>query len=158
MRELYRKNVGVVVCKKGKVLLCARADSSAYNWQFPQGGIEKDENIVEAAKRELFEETGIKSIKLIKQMPCSIKYDFPINNKCHRIPGYKGQDQHWVCFEFLGDDDEINFETNPEEIEFKAFEWADISEAPKRIIEFKKDVYLRVAEFFKDYVKETVNE
>ncbi len=157
MKNLYRKNVGIVVCKDGKVLLCARADQETYNWQFPQGGIEEGEDIIEAAKRELFEETGIKSLKLVKTMPYSLKYDFPKNNKHHQIAGYKGQDQHWVCFEFLGDDNEINLRINPEEIEFKDFEWADITEAAERIIEFKKEVYLKVVDFFSKYVKETKN-
>ena len=137
MSGLYRKNVGIIVCRKGKVLLCARADQSSYNWQFPQGGIDAKEDVIDAAKRELFEETGIKSIKLVAVMPHSLKYDFPTNNQHHRITGYVGQEQYWVCFEFTGDDSEINLEINPEEIEFKDFEWADINEAPKRIIEFK---------------------
>ena len=90
-------------------------------------------------------------------MPYSLKYDFPTNNN-HKITGYKGQNQRWVCFEFLGDDSEINFKINPEEVEFKAFEWADISEAQKRIIEFKKEVYIKVVDFFTQYVKETKHE
>ena len=158
MSGLYRKNVGIIVCKKGKVLLCARADQLTYSWQFPQGGIDAQEDVIDAAKRELFEETGIKSVKLIAIMPYSLKYDFPLNNKYHKISGFVGQDQHWVCFEFTGDDSEIDFKINPQEIEFKDFEWTDINEAPKRIIEFKKEVYLRVAEFFENYVKDTANE
>ena len=49
MTKLYRKNVGIIVCRKGKVLLCARADQKDLQWQFPQGGIEKNEDIIEAA-------------------------------------------------------------------------------------------------------------
>ena len=69
MTKRYRKNVGVIVCKKGKVLLCARADKKDFRWQFPQGGIEAGEDIVEAGKRELYEETGIKNLRFVHKMP-----------------------------------------------------------------------------------------
>ena len=65
----YRKNVGIVVCKEGLVLMCARADSIEDHWQFPQGGIDEKEDIVTAAKRELFEETGFDGKVLFTQSP-----------------------------------------------------------------------------------------
>lgn len=155
MSDLYRKNVGIVVAnQKGLVLMCARADQKDNQWQFPQGGIEAGEDIIEAAKRELYEETGINSVRLIKQMPEPLRYDFPKNDKTHRFGNYIGQEQTWVLFEFTGNDSEINFYTNPQEIEFKAFEWVDISEAPERIIAFKKQVYQKVAAYFTGYLKE----
>jgi len=155
MSNLYRKNVGIVVFNKdAKVLMCARADSKDFNWQFPQGGIDKNENIIDAAKRELREETGITSVELVAKMPKSLRYDFPDyvlaklkNNK------YSGQDQHWVLFYFNGNDLEINLKANPDEIEFKDYEWVDIAEAPKRIVEFKKDVYNKVVKAFKPYIR-----
>lgn len=151
MTEKYRKNVGIVVCKKGKVLLCARADSEDFQWQFPQGGIEKDEDVIDAAKRELFEETGIKNVKLIKKLPFSIKYDFP--NGYNSIYKFRGQDQYWVLFEFLGDDSDIKFDIDPKCIEFKAFKWDNIDVAPEEIVYFKKDVYKKVVEHFKPFVE-----
>ena len=147
MTKRYRKNVGVIVCRKGKVLLCARADFKEFQWQFPQGGIESDEDIVEAAKRELYEETGIKKVELVHQMPFSIKYDFPKNY--NSIYNFDGQDQHWVLFRFLGSDSEIKFDIDPACIEFKAYKWDNIDEAPKNIVPFKKDVYNKVVEYFK---------
>ena len=158
MNEKYRKNVGIVVCKKGKILLFARADQKGFQWQFPQGGIEDNEDIVEAAKRELKEETGLSHVKLLKLMPESIKYDFPKeivkkwnNNSEKNI--YIGQDQYWVLFDFYGKDDEIDFLTHPEEIEFKAFKWADISESVENIVSFKKEVYQKVSEYFKPFIE-----
>lgn len=151
MTDKYRKNVGIIVCKKGKVLLCARADSFGYQWQFPQGGIEEGEDLVKAAKRELYEETGITNIKLIKKMPFSIKYDFP--DGYNSIYEFKGQDQSWVLFEFLGDDNDIKFDIDPNCVEFKDFRWSDIDIAPKEIIYFKKDVYKKVVEYFKPFVE-----
>ncbi len=151
MSDKYRKNVGVVVYKEGKVLLCARADKKDFQWQFPQGGIEDGEDFIEAGKRELFEETGIKNIRLIATISEPIRYDFP--KKIDFIP-FKGQDQYWVLFEFLGDDNEIKFDINPECIEFKAFRWDNIDVAPNEIIYFKKDVYKKVVTTFKPFVEQ----
>ena len=151
MYDKYRKNVGVVVYKEGKVLLCARADKKDFQWQFPQGGIEDGEDFIEAGKRELFEETGIKNIRLIATISEPIRYDFP--KKIDFIP-FKGQDQYWVLFEFLGDDNEIKFDINPECIEFKAFRWDNIDVAPNEIIYFKKDVYRKVVTTFKPFVEQ----
>ena len=153
MTKKYRKNVGIVVCKKGKVLLCARADSKDFQWQFPQGGIENNEDIIKAGKRELFEETGITSVKLIYCLPFSIKYDFP--KRYNSIYDVNGQDQHWVVFEFLGNDDEIRFDIDPNCIEFKAFRWDNIDVAPDEIVDFKKEAYKKMVEYIKPYVEKT---
>ena len=158
MSNLYRQNVGIILCRKGKVLLCARADQKDFHWQFPQGGIETGEDVLEAAKRELQEETGIAAVRLINIMPKPLKYDFPESFRGRLTSSYIGQEQYWVLFEFLGRDEDIDFCTNPQEIEFKAFRWADIAEAPKEIIYFKKDVYAKVAAYFAPYVEETIHD
>lgn len=150
MQNRYRKNVGVVVFRKGKVLLCARADSKDFQWQFPQGGIEEGEDFVDAAKRELFEETGIKNIRIVATISEPIRYDFPKQTKA--LP-FKGQDQYWVLFEFLGDDSDIKFDIDPNCVEFKAFRWDNIEVAPDEIIYFKKDVYKKVVEQFKPFIE-----
>ena len=165
MEKKYRKNVGVVVTKKGKVLLCARADQKKLQWQFPQGGMEAGEKIEEAALRELKEETGISSVRLRAIFPQAIRYDFPrelVKKWNDKNPfkknNYAGQEQHWVLFDFYGKDKEIDFLTHPEEIEFKAFKWADISEAVESIVSFKKEVYQKVSEYFKPFIEEKEDE
>ena len=158
MADLYRQNVGVVVVNtQGKVLMCARADQPGLQWQFPQGGIEKGEDIIVAARRELYEETGIVSVTLLHVLPEKLRYDFPDNALKKYDALYKGQEQSWVLFEFFGSDDEINFLVHPEEIEFKAFEWVNISDAPKRIVPFKKDVYQKVSAKFEAFIKERID-
>ena len=144
MSNLYRKNVGIVVFNKdAKVLMCARADSKDFNWQFPQGGIDEGEYFIDAAKRELREETGITSIRVVSKIEESLYYDFPkdVTDRFKKNgSNYIGQAQQWALFYFTGENSEIDFCTNPEEIEFKDYEWTDIFEAPKRIIYFKKEV------------------
>ena len=154
----YRKNVGIVVFNHNrKVLLCARADKKSNQWQFPQGGIDNEEDIIDAARRELHEETGISSVELVATILEPLRYDFPkqiFKNFLKKGSPYVGQEQFWVLFYFCGNDEEIDFCTNPQEIEFKAYEWADIEEAPKRIVNFKKEVYQKVVQNFAPYIQD----
>ena len=157
MAGVYRKNVGIAVFNKDqKVLMCARADKPGFAWQFPQGGIDNGETPLEAAYRELKEETGITSVELVAQLNKPLRYDFPteiLENFKKLGRNNIGQEQYWVLFYFYGEDSEIDFATHPEEIEFKAYEWVDISEAPQRIVPFKKDVYQKVAKAFQPYIR-----
>lgn len=156
MIEKFRENVAVVVCnREGKVLVCARTDQKEDAWQFPQGGIDAGESVVEAAKRELSEETGITDVSLIAEMPESIKYRFPekvFQNFKKRGSDFVGQNQHYVLFLLENNRIKIDFETHPEEIEFRAFEWIEPEEAPKRIVYFKKAAYKQAMAFFKPYL------
>lgn len=156
----YRPNVGVVVFNKAKkVLMCARADQKDMQWQFPQGGIDTNEPPLAAALRELKEETNISSVELVAKLPQPLRYDFPpqvLAKQKQRGSSFVGQEQHWFLFYFYGDDKEIDFLTHPQEIEFKAFEWVDISEAPLRIINFKKEVYSKVAQTFAPFIKSKI--
>ena len=157
MTDGYRKNVGVVVFNdQNRVLVCARADKKEDCWQFPQGGIEDGEYIIDAALRELKEETGIISVETVYVLPDTLRYEFPKQlREKRKALGWNeiGQEQHWVLLRFLGCEDEINFATNPQEVEFRAFKWVDIDEAVENIISFKKDVYRSVAKAFAPYLK-----
>lgn len=154
MEKQYRKCAGIVVFNSAKkVLMCARADNKKSEWQFPQGGIETNETSIEAAKRELFEETSITSVRLITYLEDPIRYDFPkkIRERFFSRKIYNsGQDMYWCLFEFVGEDSEINLQT--ETPEFKAYEWVDIDEAPKKVISFKKDNYRQMIKAFKPFI------
>jgi putative (di)nucleoside polyphosphate hydrolase len=151
MSGLYRKNVGIIVFNDdGKVLLCERKDTAG-GWQFPQGGIDEGETYLETAKREIFEETAITSIKLIAKLDEPIRYDFPgyILNKNNFK--HIGQEMNWVLYKFVGDDEEINLKTKIPE--FKNYKWVDIDEAPEKVVDFKKDVYKKVVKYFKPFIR-----
>lgn len=144
MNKLYRPNAGIVLFnREGKVFVCARADKKDMQWQFPQGGIDDGETAEQAAVRELKEETGITSAKLVYAAPQTIKYDYPplVLKKFQKLGRpHIGQEQHWFLF-FYDSAEKPDFTTHPEEIEFKACEWVGFGEAVKRIIGFKKESY-----------------
>lgn len=151
MAKNYRKCVGIVVFKDKKVLLCERKDVAG-QWQFPQGGIEKGEDFVDAAARELREETSLSSVEKTATISTPLRYDFPESIKKNGTWKFDGQDMQWVLFKLLGNDDEINLQTK--EPEFRNWRWENIDEAPKKIVEFKRNVYLQVVKKFKPFVEE----
>jgi putative (di)nucleoside polyphosphate hydrolase len=146
----YRPNVGIVVFNaQGKVWLGRRAKTlSSQNWQFPQGGIDPGEEPLEAARRELLEETGIRSVTLLARAPGWIAYDFPPGAQGTKVAkGYRGQIQAWFAFRFDGEDAEVDLNVQDHQ-EFDAWRWADIDEAIDLVAHFKRDAYTKVIEAF----------
>jgi len=155
MTGTYRNCAGIIVFNdEGKVLMCTRRDKSGNQWQFPQGGIEKGERPHQAALRELKEETSITSAKIIFSMPHPLIYNFPPYIRESLLAKGRtniGQKMYWFLLHFEGDNSEINLETR--EPEFRNFEWVNISEAPKRIIYFKRAVYMKACKTFEPKIK-----
>ena len=136
-----RVGVGIVVLNdKNEVFVGKRKDNPVDKWQMPQGGVDEDESFVDAMRRELNEETNIKSIKIIKEIDKWFEYELP-NNLLGKIwkGKFRGQKQRWFVVKFVGKVDEININTKyPEFIDWK---WVKISELPNVIVGFKKNVY-----------------
>ena len=113
--KCYRPNAGIVVFRfDGKVLFCQRVENYSKNWQFPQGGIDKEETPLQAAYRELKEETSVTSVEYVAALNKPLRYDFPKQIKYKNArKGIKndGQEQYWHLFFFKGKDDDINFQT-----------------------------------------------
>ncbi|MBR50944.1 MAG: RNA pyrophosphohydrolase [Gammaproteobacteria bacterium] len=138
----YRLNVGLIVAnQEGKLLLCKRKNTKS--WQFPQGGINDNEDPLKAAKRELFEEVGInpKSVHLIKCCDEWLKYEVPFNKRRRKILDrkFKGQKQKWFLFKLVKDT-KISFDNDPDQ-EFDDFKWVSYWYPVKKIISFKENVY-----------------
>lgn len=151
---LYRQCAGIVLFNdEGKVLLCARADQKDFAWQFVQGGIEKGETPEIAALRELKEETSVTSADIILSLNEPMSYDFPpdvIQKFTLKGSKFVGQNIYFVLAHFKGNDSEINLATKTPE--FKAYKWANISQAPKGIVCFKREVYLKACTLFAPYI------
>ena len=141
-----RIGVGIALLNyENKIFVGKRIDNPANSWQMPQGGVNKNEDFLQAAKRELEEETGIKSVELIKKLDGWLKYDLPKNLLGKLWKGkYRGQKQKWFVMKFLGKNDEINIETkHPEFLDWK---WIKPSELPKVAVLFKINVYKKLKE------------
>ena len=148
-----RNGVGIVVLnKQNKVFVAKRIDNPKNFWQMPQGGVDEGENFLNAAYRELEEETSIKKVELIQELEGTITYELP-----DRLLGiiwkgkYRGQKQKWFLMRFNGEDNEINIKTkNPEFLDWK---WIEIDQLTEVVVDFKLHVYKEV----KEKVKKIIN-
>ena len=146
MEKQYRKCVGMMIFNQNKeILVGRRIDHPSGFWQMPQGGIDKGENFLRAAYRELEEETSIKNVELIKELDGTITYELPNHLLGIIWKGkYRGQKQKWFLMRYLGNDDEINLNTNnPEFLEWK---WIDLEKITDVVVEFKLHVYKEIKE------------
>ena len=147
-----RIGVGVIVLNdENKVFVGKRKDNPVDKWQMPQGGVDKNENFLSAMKRELYEETSIKSIKVLKELDGLFEYELPQNLLGIIWKGrFRGQKQKWFIARFIGKNNEINVKTKkPEFIEWK---WIKMDELPKVIVDFKKDVYEKILIELKKFI------
>ena len=147
-----RKGVGVILLnKENKVFVAKRIDNPKNFWQMPQGGVDKGEDFLTAAYRELEEETSIKKVKLIKEIDGTLTYELPDHLLGIIWKGkYKGQVQKWFLMRFLGNDEEINIKTNnPEFLEWK---WIDLNLLTEVVVDFKLHVYKELKEKIKKII------
>ena len=147
-----RIGVGIILLNsENKIFVGKRIDNPKNFWQMPQGGVNKNENFLDAAKRELTEETGVKSVKLIKEINDWQEYDLPQNLLGKIWKGkYRGQKQKWFIMKFIGKDDEINIKTK--NAEFLDWKWINSSELTNVAVNFKLDLYKRLSKEL-DYLK-----
>ena len=140
-----RLGVGIVLLNdNNEVFVGKRIDNPENFWQMPQGGVDENENFLDAAKRELEEETGIKNIKLIKEIEGWLTYDLPKNLLGKIWKGkYRGQKQKWFIMKFLGNDNEINI--NTKEPEFISWRWIKPSKLPEVAVNFKINIYKKIS-------------
>ena len=139
-----RLGVGIIILNnKNQIFVGKRKDNPGDKWQMPQGGVEDGESFLTAMKRELYEETSIKNIKIIKEIEQMYDYELP-----EKLIGiiwkgrFRGQIQKWFITKFTGNENEINLKTKyPEFIEWK---WIDVEMLPKVMVEFKKNLYLNL--------------
>ena len=147
-----RTGVGIVVLNpKNEVFVGKRKDNPFDKWQMPQGGVELNELLLTAMRRELEEETSIKKIKILKEFDQWLEYELPKNLIGKIWKGkYRGQKQKWFIVKFIGKEKEININTKyPEFIEWK---WINMNLLPDLIVNFKKHVYKDVLIELKKYI------
>lgn len=151
----YRPNVGLALFhREGLVFLGKRAGADGpYQWQMPQGGMDKGESPREAAIREMQEEIGVKPehVELLEETADWLTYDFPtdVRKKLSSRGRYIGQRQKWFAFRFKGRDSDVKLDTHTPE--FSDWRWAPLETTPDLVIPFKRATYEAVAQRFKKY-------
>ena len=136
-----RLGVGIILLNSdNKVFVGKRIDNPVNFWQMPQGGVDDNENLLYAANRELKEETGVESVKFIKEIDNWLTYELPKNLLGKIWKGkYRGQKQKWFIMRFVGNEEEINIKTK--NAEFLEWKWIDANQLLNVVIDFKLDVY-----------------
>lgn len=152
MSKPYRKNVGIVVFNsKGEVLVGERV-TLENSWQFPQGGIDENEDLLTAAKRELYEEAGIQNAEFVYEYPEWLNYDFPPNLNIPKAKKYRGQTQKWFLFYWDFPAEKCVLDVH--EREFKQVKFIPIQEVLKLITPFKLEVYKEIVSKFEPMIEE----
>ncbi len=150
--KLYRPNVGLALFHgNGLVFLGKRFGAEPpFQWQMPQGGVDRGETAIQAAWREMEEEIGVRTehADLLEETPDWLYYEFPTNlrTKMKQRGRYKGQRQKWFAFRFKGRDADIRLDTHTPE--FSDWRWAPLAQAPALVIPFKRPTYEEVAQRF----------
>ncbi len=150
----YRPCAGIMLInREGKAFAGQRIDTTVEAWQMPQGGIDPGEDAEGAAMRELGEEIGVSpdDVELIAIAPGEFFYDLPEELIGKVWKGkWRGQRQKWFLYRFVGEDSDIDLET--EHPEFRTWRWVDPSELPRLIVPFKRKLYTEVLDAFQPYL------
>ncbi|MGH6815736.1 MAG: RNA pyrophosphohydrolase [Hyphomicrobiaceae bacterium] len=153
----YRPCVGIMVLNRdGHVWVGRRIDAPEDPegrgtwWQMPQGGIDEGEEPRAAVLRELYEETGLRTVEIVAEMPGWQHYDLPAALVGHAWQGrYRGQKQKWFAVRFTGSDEEVRIDAPPgHTTEFDRWRWVPLDELLDLVVPFKRDVYARVVAAF----------
>ncbi|MAF31443.1 MAG: RNA pyrophosphohydrolase [Magnetococcales bacterium] len=145
----YRRGVGAVIYKGGKVFFAERADAKG-SWQLPQGGVDEGEDLLDAVRRELFEETGIAKdqVQLTGVYSSFTYYTLP---EKFQKKGFKGQVHKWFSFEFLEEDSKIDL-ASAQDKEFSDWRWASVDEVLSEVEPFRKDAYEAMFKEFRSQI------
>jgi len=143
----FRANVGIVLIRDaGDVFLGGRSDGRG--WQFPQGGVRRDESPDQALFRELREEVGLEpaDVEILAATHGWLRYRLPRQYVRRRSsPLCIGQKQRWFLLRMLGGDERLRFDLTSQP-EFDSWRWVDYWSPVREVIYFKRSVYAQALE------------
>jgi putative (di)nucleoside polyphosphate hydrolase len=149
----FRANVGIILGNsEGKVFWARRAGQNT--WQFPQGGINKNETPLDAMYRELYEETGLlpEHVDVIGKTDDWLRYRIPHHLLRRRSrPLCIGQKQIWFLLRLIGCESDFNLSCS-DKPEFDCWRWVDYWTPLDEIIGFKRNVYRQALSQLERYV------
>ena len=138
----YRPNVGIILCNDhGQVFWAKR--KGANSWQFPQGGIDENEDPETAMYRELWEETGLQAehVELLGRTRYWLRYKLPERYvRKNASPLCIGQKQIWFILRLLSDENQVRFDCGHKQ-EFDNWRWVDYWFPLNDVVYFKRRVY-----------------
>lgn len=147
----YRPCVGVMLINAHKRAFVGHRSKGPeqvdleHAWQMPQGGLDEGEDPYEAALRELYEETNIRSVERIAESRDWLTYDLPPELMGKAWKGkYRGQAQKWYLLRFTGEEREIDVlrpAGGAHKPEFDSWRWEEPTRLPALIVPFKRGVY-----------------
>jgi putative (di)nucleoside polyphosphate hydrolase len=158
----YRPCAGMMVLNRAGLVFIGRRTAGpehtdmTHDWQMPQGGIDDGEDTYEAALRELYEETNIRSVEKLGEIAEWLCYDIPRDLVGRAWGGkYRGQKQKWYALRFTGPDSEIDIAhpAGGHEPEFVEWRWARMDELPALVVPFKRQTYERVCREFAKFAR-----
>jgi putative (di)nucleoside polyphosphate hydrolase len=142
--EGFRANVGIVLIRDDRqVFLGGR--TGGRGWQFPQGGVLREETPEQALYRELKEEIGLdqQDVELLASTRGRLRYRLPRQYvRRNSEPACIGQKQRWFLLRFIGSEDRLHFDSTSEP-EFEGWRWVDYWTPVREVIYFKRAVYVR---------------
>jgi putative (di)nucleoside polyphosphate hydrolase len=159
----YRPNVGICLFNASGFIFAGRTILNPHGWPdpeifdvgsdwcLPQGGIDAGEDIETAARRELWEETGVRSAELLAITPDWWCYDFPLRGRRdHKLYPFRGQTQRWVGFRFTGNDSEVSISADHtgEPAEFLEWRWRRLADLPAIGPRHRRAIYHKVVDTF----------
>jgi putative (di)nucleoside polyphosphate hydrolase len=159
----YRPCAGLLVLNRaGRAFIGRRMDGPEHTdathvWQLPQGGIDLGEDPYQAALRELYEETNIRSVEPLGEIAEWLTYDIPAEILGQAWKGkYRGQKQKWYALRFIGNDSEIDVKHpahGKHKAEFVDWRWEPMANLPDLVVPFKRAIYQQVVKEFAKFAQ-----
>ena len=141
-RDGYRLNVGIILSNDEGRLFWARR-IGMQSWQFPQGGIKRNEDPETAMFRELYEEVGLRSrdVEIIGRTSEWLRYELPERFIRRRSsPVCIGQKQIWFMLKLASEESRIRLDCS-DKPEFDHWRWVDYWHPVNDVVYFKRKVY-----------------